>query len=379
MLYFLKFLLDSSQNALLSFARSLFQGSRLQALKTFLFFLGLSPSLLYSVDYSKKPEVKHFIQKMHTKYNYSPKYLETLFKHVRKNPKVTSKNAKPRIVKPLSEEYRPQGQWDIYSRVHLENNQTHLGVEFMHKYQKVFEKAYKTYGVPPEYVAAIIGIESHYGKNTGRYYVFDTLTQLAFGKHRRKRFYKYQLQEFLRLCYREQIEPRKVKGSKSGAMGMAQFLPSNYKPLAVDFNNDGKIRISKPADAIGSVANYLKESGWKKNEPVGTRVSYVGNRFRTFKTGIRYKYHRKHLAKIYPKKPFEYDKKVMLIKLEREKYDELWYGTHNFYVITRYNRCDYYAMAVHQLAERIKSRYLAKEKSKKDQKPYLAHSSTTSP
>jgi len=69
----------------------------------------------------------------------------------------------------------------------------------------------------------------------------------------------------------------------------------------------------------------------------------------------------------------------MLIKLEREKYDELWYGTHNFYVITRYNRCDYYAMAVHQLAERIKSRYLVKEKSKKDQKPYLAHSSTTSP
>lgn len=346
----------------------------MQTLKTFLFLLVLSPSTLFSVDYTKKSEVRQFIKKMHTSYNYNPNYLKKLFKNVRKNPKIISKNAKPKIVKPLSEEYRPQGKWDIYSRVHLENNQTHLGVAFMHKYRKVFEKAYKEYGVPPEYIAAVIGIESHYGKNTGRYYVFDRLTHLAFSKHRRKGFYKYQLQEFLRLCYREQIEPRKVKGSQSGAMGMAQFLPSNYQPLAVDFNNDGKIRISKPADAIGSVANYLKKSGWRKNEPVGTRVSYVGNRFHAFKTGIHHKYKRKNLPKIYPKEPFDYNKKVMLIKLEREKYDELWYGAHNFYVITRYNRCDYYAMAVHQLAQSIKALYLAKYKAKTKQRLCLVES-----
>lgn len=334
----------------------------------------LLPSLLFSVDYSKKPEVRHFIKKMHQKYQYNPNYLTKLFKTVRKNAKVSSPQCKPRIVKPLSQEYRPQGRWDIYSRVHLENNQTNLGVAFMHKYRKVFHKAYQEYGVPPEYITAVIGIESHYGKNTGRYYVFDRLTHLAFSKHRRKGFYKYQLQEFLRLCYREQIEPRKVKGSASGAMGMAQFLPSNYRPLAVDFNNDGKIRISKPADAIGSIANYLKESGWRKNEPVGTRVSYVGNRFHTFKTGIHYKYKRKNLPKIYPREPFPYDKKVMLIKLEREKYDELWYGTHNFYVITRYNRCDYYAMAVHQLAQSIKSLYRIKYKNHKEEKCYLTQS-----
>lgn len=341
-------------------------------LKVFLFLLVLSPTTLFSLDYTKKSEVRDFINKMHTKYNYKASYLKKLFKHVRKNPKVPSKNAKPKIVKPLSQEYRPQGEWDIYSRVHLENNQSHLGVEFMHKYSKIFKKAQKTYGVSPEYIAAIIGIESHYGKNSGRYYVFDTLSHLAFGTHRRKKFYRYQLQEFLRLCYREQLEPRKVKGSKSGAMGMAQFLPSNYKPLGVDFNNDGKIRISKPDDAIGSVANYLKESGWKEGEPVGVRVSYNGNRFHAFKTGLDHKYERKNLPKIYPKAPFNYNKKVMLIKLEREKYDELWYGGSNFYVISRYNRSDYYAMAVHQLAQSIKSKYLAKYNKQQEKRLYLA-------
>jgi len=309
---------------------------------------------------------------MHKDFNYKKSYLSKLFKQVRKNPIVPHKKSKPKIVKPLSEEYRPQGEWDIYSRVHLENNQTDLGVEFMHKHHKTFQKAYEKYGVDPEYITAIIGIESHYGKNRGKYYVFDSLTHLAFDKGKRQKFYKYQLQEFLRMCYREQVEPRAIKGSRSGAIGLAQFMPSNYKSLAVDFDNDGKIRISKPTDAIGSVANYFKESGWKKDEPVSTRVYYKGNRYSELKTGYTHKYHRKDLLNIKPRGYFPYRKKVMLIKLEKEKYDELWYGAKNFYVITRYNHSSYYAMAVHQLAEKIKKSYLAKYNTTSKKKLYLA-------
>jgi len=309
---------------------------------------------------------------MHKRYNYNSSYLNTLFKQVRKEPLVPQKKSNLKLLKTVSKTYRPQGKWDIYSRMHLENNQTDLGVEFMHKYRKVFEKAHEIYEVPPEYITAIIGIESYYGKNSGRYYVFDTLTHLAFGNDKRKKFYQYQLQAFLRMCYREQIEPRAVKGSKSGAIGLAQFMPSNYKPLAVDFNHDGKIRISKPADAIGSIANYLKESGWKKDEPVATRVSYEGNRFYGLKTGYKYQYNRRDLKNIKPRNYFSYRKKVRLIKLEKENYDELWYGTHNFYVITRYNHSSYYAMAVHQLAQKIKKSYLAKYNAKEEKKLYLA-------
>ena len=326
---------------------------KLKLLLLFFFF----NQTVFALDYTKKAEVKQFINKMHKEFNYKKSYLNKLFKQVRKNPLVPHKKSKPKKVKPLSQEYRPQGKWDIYARVHLENNQSALGVKFIHKHRKVFEKAYEKYGVPPEYIAAIIGIESHYGKNRGNYYVFDSLTHLAFDKGKRKKFYKYQLQEFLRMCYKEQIEPRAIKGSKSGAIGLAQFMPSNYKTLAVDFNNDGKIRISQPQDAIGSVANYLKENGWEKGEPVGTRVSYVGNRFSQFQTGYKHKYHRKELVDIYPREYFPYEKKVMLIKLEKEKYDELWYGAKNFYVLTRYNHSSYYAMAVHQLAQQIKSAY----------------------
>jgi len=328
----------------------------MKQIKLFMLFLLFSFNPLHAIDYTNNNETKIFIDMMYKKFNYKKSYLNKLFKNVRKDPEVPHKKTK-RIVKPLSEEHRPQGSWDIFSRVHLENNQTDLGVEFMADYNETLEKAYKEYGVPAEYITAIIGIESHYGKNRGLFYVFDSLTHLSFGENKRKKFYQYQLQEFLRMCFREQIEPRAVKGSKSGAIGLAQFMPSNYKSLAVDFNNDGKIRISQPIDAIGSIANYFKKNGWKRDEPVATRVSYKGNRIYGLKTGLEQTYERRYLPNIYPRKPFHYNKKVMLIKLEREKYDELWYATHNFYVITRYNHSAYYAMAVLQLAEQIKSNY----------------------
>jgi len=346
----------------------------LRIFKVLLLFTLLSPVTLFALDYSKKLEVRQFIDKMHKRYKYNSSYLTNLFQHVRKNPKVSQPKSKSKshTIKPNKQRYYPKGKWDIYSHMHLEHNQTNLGVEFLHKHHNTLQKAYEEYGVPPEYITAIIGIESYYGKNIGKYYVFDSLTHLAFDGGKRKRFYQYQLQEFLRMCYREQIEPRAVKGSKSGAIGLAQFMPSNYKHYAIDFDGDGKIRISKPNDAIASIANYFKENGWRRDEPVGTRVTYKGNRFYGLKTGFSHKYYRRDLKDIEPKGYFPYKKKVMLIKLEREKYDELWYGAKNFYVITRYNHSDYYAMAVHQLAQKIKNRYHAKYETPKNKRIYLA-------
>jgi len=338
------------------------------------FLLFISHNSLFAIDYTKKVEVRKFVKNMYSQYHYKRDYLNNLFQHVRKNPHITDKQSTKKVIKSLNLKHHPQGKWDIYSRMHLQHNQTNLGAKFMLKHHKTLQKAYKKYGVPPEYITAIIGIESYFGKNRGAYYVFDSLTHLAFDKGKHKKFYRYQLQEFLRMCYREQVEPRAVKGSSSGAIGLAQFMPSNYKHYAVDFDNDGKIRISKADDAIGSIANYFKENGWKKDEPVGIRVSYKGDRFYGLKTGLAYKYHRRDLKDIKPRAYFPYKKRVMLIKLQKEKYDELWYGAKNFYVITRYNHSDYYAMAVHKLATKIKKRYLAKYQTapKKNKKLYLA-------
>ena len=191
-----------------------------------------------------------------------------------------------------------------------------------------------------------------------KYPVFDTLCTLAFEKNRRNKFFTRELREYLKMTKREDVDPREIKGSYAGAIGLGQFMPSNFEKLGVDFNNDGKVRISEPVDAIGSIANYFKQSGWKKGVPVATRVSYKGMRFNKHKTGYIHKYSRRYLKDIYPKdKNFIYNDKVRLIKLERKKYDELWYGTKNFYVITRYNHSSYYAMAVHQLAQKIKQSY----------------------
>jgi len=335
-------------------------------------FLLVAQSSLFAVDYTKKAEVRRFIEQMHSRYHYKKEYLYNLFKNVRKIPYIPQKKSQKKVKKSS----KPKGKWDIYAQMHLEHNQTNLGAEFMFKHYNTLQKAYKKYGVPPEYITAIIGIESYFGKNRGTYYVFDSLTHLAFDKgKKRRKFYRYQLKEFLKMCYKEQIEPRAVKGSHSGAIGLAQFMPSNYKHYAVDFDNDGKIRLNKAEDAIGSIANYFKENGWKKDEPVGVRVSYKGNRFYGLKTGFSYKYHRRDLKGIKPRVHFPYNKQVMLIKLQKAKYDELWYGAKNFYVITRYNHSDYYAMAVHKLATKIKKRYLAKYQTvpKEDKKVYLAN------
>ena len=212
----------------------------------------------------------------------------------------------------------------------------------------------KDFVVPQEYVAAIIGIETVYGGNVGKYPVFDTLTTLAFEKNRRNKFFKKQLKKFIELSQTEKFNPKDVYGSYAGAIGLGQFMPSNYKAYGVDFNGDGRITLQKAGDAIASVANYLQKNGWRKNEEVATRVSYDGMRFRAYKTGYKKTYNRDDLKGISPKEKWDYKGKVRLIKLNKKNYDELWYGAKNFFVITRYNHSAYYAMSVHLLAMKIR-------------------------
>ena len=291
-------------------------------------------------------------------HNFKRHYLEKLFSKVKmqKAPlRFYAEKTKKKPSKKAQKLYPLHGAWDRYVKYKVTQRRTEQGVEFIKKYKSTFKRVEKDYGVPSHYVAAIIGIESVYGGNVGKYPVFDTLTTLAFEKNRRNKFFKRELEKFILLSYRQKFNPKNVKGSFAGAIGLSQFMPSNYEAYGVDFNNDGKISLQNPVDAIASVANYLKQHGWKKNEEVATRVSYKGDRFKKYKTGYNKKYHRSKLVGIEPKYgKWNYFDKVRLIKLSRKSYDELWYGAKNFYIITRYNHSAYYAMAVHQLAVKIK-------------------------
>jgi membrane-bound lytic murein transglycosylase B len=138
-------------------------------------------------------------------------------------------------------------------------------------------------------------------------------------------------------------------------------MPSSYKAFAVDFNKDGKKDMHNSADAIASIANYLHKNGWRQWEPVAERVNFKGDRYHGKKTGYNTLYPQstlKELKIVYGK--WSYKGSVRLIKLDRYRYDELWFGAENFYVITRYNHSAYYAMAVHQLAQQLKREYKRK-------------------
>ncbi len=322
--------------------------------------------ILSAKDYTKNPATRAFINKLVKKYHYKRADLNTLFSKVkvqktalrafiprkqqkrRKDTRTEAQKAKAR------ELYRKYGPWERYSRLKLNDSRVNNGIKFVKKYQDTFKTVEKKYGVPKEYIAAIIGIESNYGKNVGKYPVFDTLTTLSFEKNRRNKFFKKQLMHFMHLCKTQKINPKNVYGSYAGAIGLGQFMPSNYEAYGVDFNGDGRVTLQRKQDAIASVANYFKKNGWRSGEPVATRVSYEGKRFRRYKTGYKKTYERKYLKGIAPKTWWDYNGKVRLIKLEKKKYDELWYGAKNFFVITRYNHSAYYAMAVHQLAGKIK-------------------------
>ncbi len=308
-------------------------------------------------DYRLNVHTQDFIMMMVKKYDFKPAYLDKLFSDVQKQTKSLAIVTRKRPKKPslaLQKKYPYYGAWDRYVCHKVTEKRVKAGKAFLKKYHKIFKKAEKTYGVPAEYIAAIIGIETVYGKNVGKYPVFDTLTTLAFEKNRRNKFYQKQLEKFIVLAYRNKFNPKNVKGSYAGAIGLCQFMPSNYEPYGVDMNGDGRITLQNPEDAIGSVAHYLQKNGWRRAEPVATRVSYVGNRFKRYKTGYDKTYHRAALVGIVPKKKWPYHDKVRLIKLNKKEYDELWYGAHNFYVLTRYNHSAYYAMSVHQLAQRLK-------------------------
>ncbi|MBT8349448.1 MAG: lytic murein transglycosylase B [Sulfurovum sp.] len=319
--------------------------------------------MLSAKDYTNNPKTIEFMDKLVQKYNFKRTHLEKLFSDVKVQksalrafrPKV-KKNRTPEQIAALKKRYPKYGAWDRYAKHKVSDSRVKEGVEFIKRHRTIFEKVEKKYTVPKEYIAAIIGIETAYGRNVGKYQIFDTLTTLAFEKNRRNKFFQKELMKFILLSKTEKFNPKNVYGSYAGAIGLGQFMPSNYEAYGVDFNGDGRITLQKPEDAIASVANYMKQNGWRKGEPVATRVGYEGMRFKAYETGYRKTYDRAQLKGIRPKEKWDYSGKVRLIKLNKEKYDELWYGAKNFFVITRYNHSAYYAMSVHQLATKIAAR-----------------------
>ncbi len=251
--------------------------------------------------------------------------------------------------------------WTQYRRIFLTDKRIAAGADFMARNRKTLARAQDEYGVPPEVVTAIIGVETFYGRITGKDRVLDALYTLAFHYPKRSRFFTAELEKFLLLTRQEGLDPTEPKGSYAGAMGLGQFMPSSYLAYAVDFDGDGHRDIwHDETDAIGSVANYFARHGWKRDFPVVLRADRVDpKRHGRFLTG---KLEPAHTLAELRRAGIQFDDLVndqlraALIRLETDQGAEYWLGLHNFYVITRYNRSPMYAMAVHQLGEAIARR-----------------------
>ena len=251
--------------------------------------------------------------------------------------------------------------WHRYRLRFLTRSSIRNGGKFLARYSDVFRQAETRFGIPAEILVAIIGIETRYGKATGRHRVLDSLTTLALEYPRRSSFFMAELKEFLRLSGDGIVNPLETKGSYAGAVGIPQFMPSSYRHYAVDFDGDGRRDlIGSEADAIGSVAHYLNAHGWQVAEPVVERLSKSnGARASNYTTrGLEVDVSLETLQQDgvrLTEKNFT-GRKVGVIRLEQDGHEEFRVVYPNFFVLTRYNRSQVYAMAVFELAEQIAKR-----------------------
>jgi peptidoglycan lytic transglycosylase B len=300
---------------------------------------------------SERPEVAAFIDEMVHEHHFNRQTLYDVFRNVAVKQSILKAISRPAETKP----------WHAYRKIFVTGARVDGGVKFWRNNRQTLSAVQKHFGVPAEIIVAIIGVETRYGGNTGSYRVIDALSTLAFDYPKRSAFFRKEMEQFLLLCREEGIVPAAPKGSYAGAMGLPQFMPSSFRRYAADFEGDGKRDIwHNRADVIASVGNYFDKHGWRKGEAIAYRAAVNGSDYRKALTeGLEPHYTLAQMAKwgvsVSPRQPSA--TKAKLLRLDGEHGPEYWLALHNFYVITRYNHSQLYAMAVYQLSEAIRSRF----------------------
>jgi membrane-bound lytic murein transglycosylase B len=309
--------------------------------------------------YADRDDVRQFIAEMETRNALDAAQLEARFAKVLPIPAVLKA-----IAPPADPGIR---SWATYRQRFIEPRRIAAGLDFWKKHRATLAKAEAQSGVPAEVIVAIIGIETFYGKHLGRFDSFAALTTLAFDYPPRADLFRRELEALLLLARDEGRAPDSYRGSYAGAMGLPQFLPSSVRAYAVDFDRNGHIDLAaSPADAIGSVANFLKMHGWEHGEPVAIPVKVgageTANPESLIAEGI--------LPKRLPGEMRDFGIEIpadapnapaaLIDLVTPNSATEYWLGYHNFFVITRYNRSSFYAMSVYQFARTLKDRYVTR-------------------
>jgi membrane-bound lytic murein transglycosylase B len=298
-----------------------------------------------------RPEIREFVEKTAAANKLQPLDIYRLLAKAEPQPRILELMSKP------AERVSP---WYEYRKNFMTEQRISEGARFMLEHRARLEKAHRATGVDPEYVVAIIGVETFYGRVTGKFRVLDALATLAFDYPPRATYFRAELAQFIALSREESLDPLTALGSYAGAMGAGQFMPSSYRRYAVDGGDDRQRNLFADwDDIILSVANYFKENGWVAGGPVLAEaelqpdapvVADPGNlKLNETIAGLEAK-------GVVLETTLPAGTPALLIPAEQENGPSYRVGFKNFEVITRYNRSVRYAMAVHDLATHIADR-----------------------
>ena len=304
-----------------------------------------------AASYAGRTEVRVFVRELVERHGFVEKELMRVFERAKRQEAILKAVKMP-----------PSGNksWAEYRANFVNPERVQAGLRFWEKYRAALERAQHEFGVPGELVVAIIGIETFYGKRTGSWRVIDALSTLAFDYPPRAPFFRSQLEHFLLFARDGQLDVLSVHGSYAGAIGIPQFMPGSYRHYAVDFDGDGALDLRGNAvDAIGSVANFLKQHGWRSGEPVLLDAEVNGSDLKTYTDGgLQPRHTLEELARAGARSlgvaPAE--ARAVLVELATPRMpSDFRIGLHNFWVITHYNRSAFYASAVVDLARSLRA------------------------
>lgn len=298
-------------------------------------------------SYTDRQDVQSYIAGLVSEHGFQAEELRSL---------LASAERKRSILDAISRPAERTLEWKDYRKIFLTSDRIAGGVTFWQDNAQALARAEETYGVGAEYIVAIIGVETRYGKHMGKYRVLDALATLGFDYPPRSTFFRKELTEYLLMTREEGMDPKAQLGSYAGAMGFGQFISSSFRAYAVDFSGDGRRDILRnKTDAIGSVANYFQRHGWKGDaqvivpvalqDPAAAELANQGEALQHTVGSLRAR------GVVVP--CADDAAKAALFRMEAAAGTQYWVGLNDFYAITRYNHSSMYALAVHQLAQAI--------------------------
>ena len=301
-----------------------------------------APASALDVD---RPIVQDFVSRLADRHGFVQTELNSLLAKAQIQQSVLDAMSRPAERALLWHEYRDR---------FITEQRIKEGVEFWQQHRELLDKVAGERGVAPEYLVAILGVETYYGRITGRYRVLDALSTLAFDYPPRSDYFTQELEQFLLLTREESLDPLAALGSYAGAMGPPQFMPRSVRQFAVDGDGDGHRNLwADWDDIVGSIANYFVKHGWKAGEPVLAEASIDQTRAHDLdprKTALNETVASLREKGVVFETQLEPAAPAMLLAADLPEKVAFRVGFHNFYVIPRYNRSPLYAMAVHDLA-----------------------------